>query len=240
MDGGEGLRPWWGAALRHGNGREKRGERWRSSPRIQRARGRGRGCPVAPESPARIHGGRSRIWRRRRLHGALRLAWLGEEVAGDEAELLGTTGRRGGGGGYGNGERWRRLRSGALGEERTREEGEREGGEKDRGGCVATCGPSRAREGSRRWPAGGRWRARVPASVGHTPFPCRGGRRQRRGGQVGWAASWLGRPAAAGLRRGGEAQVSPSFFIYVFSNFSDICFDLINILNHLILLCQFL
>lgn len=36
---------------------------------------------------------------------------------------------------------------------------------------------------------GGRWRARVPASVGHTPSSfCRGGRRQRRGGQVGWAA----------------------------------------------------
>ena len=36
---------------------------------------------------------------------ALRLAWIGEEVAGDEAELLGTTGRRGGGGGYGHGVR---------------------------------------------------------------------------------------------------------------------------------------
>ena len=36
------------------------------------------------------------------------------------------------------------------------------------------------------------------------------------GGQAGWAASWLGRPAAAGLRRGGEAQVSPSFFYFCF------------------------
>ena len=36
---------------------------------------------------------------------------------------------------------------------------------------------------------------------------------------AGWAASWLGRPAAAGLRRGGEAQVSPSFFLFLFFYF---------------------
>ena len=64
------------------------------------------------------------------------------------------------------------------------------------------------------------------ARAGHAPFPCRGGRRQRRGGQVGWAACWLGRPAAAGLHRG-KPQVSPSFLLFLFSNFSDICFDLI-------------
>ena len=51
------------------------------------------------------------------------------------AELGSMSGRRGEAGGHGNGERWRRLRSGALGEERTREEGEREGGEKDWGGA---------------------------------------------------------------------------------------------------------
>ena len=59
------------------------------------------------------------------------------------AELGSVSGRRGEAGGHGNGERWRRLRSGALGEERTREEGEREGGEKDRGGCVASFQASR-------------------------------------------------------------------------------------------------
>ena len=109
-----------------------------------------------------------------------------------------------------------------------------------RGSCVASSGASRESGEAGGGQQGGRWRARVPASVGHTPFPCQGGRRQRRGGQAGWAASWLGRPAAAGLRRGGEAQVSPSFFYFCFLIFSDICFDLINILNHLIFLCQFL
>ena len=137
------------------------------------------------------------------------------------AELGSVSGRRGEAGGHGNGERWRRLRSGVLGEERTREEGEREGGEKDQGGCVATFGPSRAARGGQAGREGGgvaRWRARA----GHTPFPCREGRRQRRGGQVGWATSWLGRPAATGLRRG-EPQVSTGevflFFLIPFSIF---------------------
>ena len=112
---------------------------------------------------------------------------LGEEVAGDEAELLGTTGRRGGGGGYGNGERWRRLRSGALGEERTREEGEREGGEKDRGGCVATFRTSRRRGGGQagRCRGGTAVRTRRP----HAPGLLAGG-----GGRLA-LASRLGRPA---------------------------------------------
>ena len=83
---------------------------------------------------------------------------------------MGTTGRRGGGGGYGNGERWRRLRSGALGEERTREEGEREGGEKDRGGA---------------------WR--------RSRHPDEEGRGRQAGREVAWPSAWP-RPAVARAR----------------------------------------
>ena len=59
---------------------------------------------------------------------------------------------------------------------------------------------------------GGRWRARVPASVGHTPVLL-AEEEGDRGGPGG-----LGRPAAAGLRRGGEAQVSfsPLFCFSIF------------------------
>ena len=78
------------------------------SQRDQRVRGRGRGCPVAPESTPRIHGGRRRSWRRRRLHGVLRLAWLDEEVEGVAADLGSVSGRRGGGGGYGDARQRRR------------------------------------------------------------------------------------------------------------------------------------
>ena len=143
--GGGELRSSRGRQLRHGNGREKRGERWRSSPRIQRARGRGRGCPEAPESTTSTHGGRRRGWRRRWLHGVLRLAWLDEEVAGDEAELLGTTGRRGGGGGYGHGVRRRRQRFGRGERERCR--GGR--GTRERGRDPGRCWALLARPGRR-------------------------------------------------------------------------------------------
>ena len=64
-------------------------------------------------------------------------------------------------------------------------------------------------QGSRRWRRGG---ARASAHA----VPLSGGKTTEEGGQAGWAASWLGRPAAAGLRRGGEAQVSPSFFYFCF------------------------
>ena len=216
MDGGERLRPWWGAALRHGNGREKRGERRRSSPRSRRAAQRGRGRPGDGESTAADGGARGgRRWRWWLL-GALRLAWLGEEVAGDEAELLGTTGRRGRGGGYGDARRRRRWFSG----EREREQGEKRRARESESGAGQLRGFVRGIEGvrgSRRWPAGGEVaRARAGERRAHARPPGRGGRRQGRGGQAGWAASWLGRPAAAGLRRGGEAQVSPSFLYFCF------------------------
>ena len=87
-------------------------------------------------------------------HGALRLAWLGEEVAGDEAELLGTTGRRGRGGGYGDARRRRRWFSG----EREREQGEKRRARESESGAGQLRGFVRGIEGvrgSRRWPAGG-------------------------------------------------------------------------------------
>ena len=83
--------------------------------------------------------------------------------------------------------------------------------------------------------AGRRWPGRVAARAGLVPVLL-----AEEEGDRGGGARRAGPPAAAGLRRGGEAQVSFSPLYFCFSNFSDICFDLINILNHLILLCQFL
>ena len=71
-----------------------------------------------------------------------------------------------------------------------------------RGSCVASSGASRESGEAGGGQQGGRWRARVPASVGHTPVLLAEEEGDRGGGQVGWAASWLGRPAAAGLHRG--------------------------------------
>ena len=50
-------------------------------------------------------------------------------------------------------------------------------------------------QGSRRWRRGG---ARASARA----VPLSGRKTTEEGGQVGWAACWLGRPAAAGLHRG--------------------------------------
>ena len=212
MDGGERLRPWWGAALRHGNGREKRGERWRSSPRIQRARGRGRGCPEAPESTASTHGGRRRGWRRRWLHGMPRLAWLDEEVEGVAAELGGSTEGRGDGGERVGGELRLRQRFGRGEREMSRGGGRARERGKGPGRRVASSGTFQAKrrkqEVAREAGGGG---AAVRARR-HAPFPCRGGRRQRRGGQVGWAA-------CCGWAAQGKPQVSPSFFYFCFSIF---------------------
>ena len=120
-------------------------------------------------------------------------------------------------GGHGDGERWRRQRSGALGEERTREEGEREGGEKDRGGCVATCGPSRAARGGQAGREGGgvaRWRARAPGTL-RSPV----GKEDDRGGEPGGLGHLLAGPACCGWAAQGKPQVSPSFFYFCFSIF---------------------
>ena len=104
-----------------------------------------------------------------------------------------TLARLGMAGGHGDGERWRRQRSGALGEERTREEGEREGGEKDRGGAWRRSRhpdeEGRGRQAGREvaWPA-------ERARVGTQLLGERGGRRQRRrraGPPAGWAGLLL-------------------------------------------------
>ena len=182
----------------------------RGSPRNQRARGRGRGCPVASESPARIHGGRSRIWRRRRLHGALRLAWLGEEVAGDEAELLGTTGRRGRGGGYGDARRRRRWFSG----EREREQGEKRRARESESGAGQLRGFVRGIEGVRGKQevasrGGGGARACRRAS-GTRPRPSvRGGGRQKAAGR------WAGRQLEMGQVSGPGKSLSPFLFSFL-------------------------
>ena len=97
--------------------------------------------------------------------------------------------------------------------ERERAEGEKEGEgecEKGRGGCVASSGRSRA---TRRAPGkqGGWWRGAVArARAGHAPLPL--SRTKTTEEEAGWAACWLGRPAAAGLHRE-EPQVSFSSLI---------------------------
>ena len=213
MDGGERLRPWWGTVLRRGNEGEKRGEQWRSSPRLQRASKRARGRTGDGESTAMVVGARGgRRWRRR-LHRASGVLWLDEEVEGVAAELGSVSGRRGEAGGGGYGERRRRVRSDTG--ERERGRGEEEPGESEReqGRAWRRSRPSRrGGEGQAGRRAGGvaRWRARAPGTL---PSLCRGRRRQRR--ETGWAACWLGRPA--GWAAQGGAQVSFSLlFISVF------------------------
>ena len=81
------------------------------------------------------------------------------------------------------------------------EEGERERVEEDRGGAWRR---SRASRATRRAPGrqGGRWRGAVArARAGHAPLPL--SRTKTTEEEAGWAAGWLGRPAAAGLHRGG-------------------------------------
>ena len=118
------------------------------------------------------------------------------------------------------GARWLRLRravaTGAFGRSGEREPGE---GRNERVGerCGASRGVVRSiqRDEGRTGRQGGRWRgAMARARAGHAPLPL--SRTKTTEEEAGWAACWLGRPAAAGLRRGGEAQVSPSFFYFCF------------------------
>ena len=74
------VRPWWETGLRRGNEGEKRGKRWRSSPRLQWASKRARGRAGDGESTAMVVGARGgRRWRRR-LHGASDVLWLDGEL----------------------------------------------------------------------------------------------------------------------------------------------------------------
>ena len=103
--------------------------------------------------------------------------------------------------------------------EREREQGEKRRARESESGAGQLRGFVRGIEGvrgSRRWPAGGGGGAHACRRASGTRRSPVGGKTTEEGGPGGWAASWLGRPAAAGLRRGGEAQVSPSFFYFCF------------------------
>ena len=162
-----------------------------------------------------IHGGRRRRWRRRRLHGALRLAWLGGELQSEEAELLRVSERRGGGGGYGNGGRWRRQRSAVRERARGKREWARERAREVRGGAWRRSGDPGDEGRSRRWRACARAASACPCPPG------------ARKGTTG-TASWLGRPAGPlgqarlhsdGLHREVSAGGFSSFLsIFVFCN----------------------
>ena len=82
------VRPWWETGLRYGNEGEKRGKRWRSSPRLQWASKRARGRAGDGESTVMISGGRGGERRRRRRCRASGDPWSGGEEEGVEAELL--------------------------------------------------------------------------------------------------------------------------------------------------------
>ena len=143
------------------------------------------------------------------------------------------SGRRGEAGGHGNGERQRRWRSGVRG----REQGERRRARESARGVGVAAWRLRGiqtRRGEGR--QAGRlvaWRggARARRARAHPPVEDED---DRGGGQ--WAGPAL---AAVGLRRE-EAQVSLPFYFCFLFYFSDICFDLKKILNHLFNLCQFL
>ena len=148
------VRPWWETGLRRGNEGEKRGKRWRSSPRLQRQSKWARGRTDAAGASMGIHGGRRWKRRRRRLHGASGGARLDGELQGGGAELPRVSGRRGEAGGYGDARRRRRWFSG----EREREQGEKRRARESESGAGQLRGFVRGIEGvrgSRRWPAGG-------------------------------------------------------------------------------------
>ena len=119
------------------------------------------------------------------------------------------SGRRGEAGGYGDARRRRRWFSG----EREREQVEKRRARESESGAGQLRGFVRGIEGvrgSRRWPAGGRWRARVPASVGHTPSSfC-----PRRGTTEG-SGGGLGRQLEMGQVSGPGKSLSPFLFSFL-------------------------
>ena len=176
------------------------------SQRVQRARGRRRGRPVAPESTARIHDGRRRRWRQRRLHGVLRLAWLDEEVEGVAADLGSVSGRRGGGGGYGHGVRRRRQRFGRGERERCR--GGRE--TRERGRDPGRCWALLARPGRRGGGTQAAAVARMRAVCGdHAPCPSSARRGPTGVGQSAGPSYWADRVSGPGK------SLSPFLFSFL-------------------------
>ena len=162
----------------------KRGVWCIGSQRVQGARERGRGRPVAPESTARIHGDRRGEWRYWRRPGASGTMWLGEEEEGNEAELSDAPGEQGGGCGRTSAGRQRRFRSVEL-EGESQGRGERAASEGEGTGASGNLrGVARRGRGSRRWPEQGGGGARVAST---RPRPS-GERREMTGtGQLGWA-----------------------------------------------------
>ena len=148
------------ARERRGNGGETEGSSRRFGGRAQRLGG----SSGVDRAAMGIHGGRRRRRRRRRLHGTLRLAWLGGELQSEEAELLRVSKRRGGDGGCGNGEWRRRQRSGAVRESKGESEGKNE--EVDRTGTAPATSLSASRWQGRGqagwWRGGTAVRARRP------------------------------------------------------------------------------
>ena len=157
------LRAARGRRLRRARGSGVKGFRCRCSQRVQRARGQGRGRPVAPESAAMSFGGRRRKRRWWRRCSASGTSWLGGGEEGVEAEPLGCSRERGRDHGRGGSRRRRRacsVRGTEEGESvrgREREQRGRKRSEGTRGVVVASLGRPGEAGGGR---AGWRWRAR--------------------------------------------------------------------------------
>ena len=139
--------------------------------------------------------------------------WLDGELQGEGAELLRESGRRGeaGGGGYGERRRWVRSDTG----ERERGRGEEESGESERVREAVWRRP--AFQGDEEAPGkqGGRWRGAVArARAGHAPLPL--SRTKTTEEEAGWAACWLGRPAAAGPEAPGRSPGKVFLFYFFF------------------------
>ena len=178
-------RPRWEMGLggENGGGEHRRGsggsQRWRWDAR------RGRGRPGADEfvdGDRRVRrgeerrGGASGLLRSREMAGRVRMEWRSWWASwGSEGGPVAAVVASGGDGGSVRGGKQRR------GEERS---GKREGAareEEERGDTRPRRGVAREAGGRRRWPG---HRQRSPPSS----FGARGGRRQEKGGQVGWAA----------------------------------------------------
>ena len=120
-------------------------------------------------------------------------------------ELGSGSGRRGEASGYGDARRRRRWFSG----EREREQGEKRRARESESGAGQLRGFVRGIEGERRKQEvasrGGRWRARVPASVGHTPVPL-AEEEGDRGGGPGGLGRLLAGPACCCWARGARQK----------------------------------
>ena len=116
------------------------------------------------------------------------------------AELVDSTEGRGDGGERVGGELRRRQRFGRGEREMSRGGGRARERGKGPGRRVASFQGIQTRRGEA-GRQGGRWRGRRSARASARSCLARGGKTAEE--EAGWAACWLGRPAAAGLHRGG-------------------------------------